>query len=1056
MSAAARRGGARTSERVEPTADSRPTDTHRATWVWAYLGVNVPLVVAIFALPRYHVFLWGLLGLGSSAAVVVGVVRNQPSRRWPWFCIALAIVAFASGDISYDILTTVLGQSNPFPSIADAFYLATGPLLVAGFVGMVRARRRRNGGDTGALLDALVITSGLAVLSWIFLIEPYVHATGLPLPAKLTSITYPLMDILILCVLTRLLFGGGTKNEAVRLLSLGAIGLLVADCAYGWIQLKGSWSVGGPTDLGWVAFYVCFGAAALHPVMRLVTTEQPRRVRQLKSRTLVLLSCAALIPPVLVTIRDVKGIDQDAGLLAAASVVVFGLVILRLTGLARAQAVQAERELVLHGFSEQLVVAKERSEVLGHVIGAVSKIGDRAVLGCMVVDVTPHGATVLAATEAELVGAVVDIASLQERKHQRLVSVSGDAPIAKRFGSALWTRLLLAGQPDVGEQLLLAHEHPLPVDLELALDGVAGELAMALERVELTNLAHEAKSQARFRSLIQSASDVILIGSADGSLRAETPSVTSLLGYAAGASFRTVDLLNVDDAQHADALLEAMLSGARSGPIRTQWRVRHADGRWLDMEVIANDLSTDPNIGGVMLTMRDVSDRIRLEFELRHRAFHDGLTDLANRDLLMDRVEHALQRQGAYAEASLLVLDLDDFKLINDKFGHVGGDQILIQVAQRLRDCQRAGDTAARLGGDEFAVFVESAGGTGPEAGLLAKRILDAFRSPFLVAATEVNSRVSIGIATAGREYLDAAQLLRDADLALYAAKNAGKNVYKFFEPGLHQAVLARLERRDELEHAVALGQLRLHYQPIVRLDDGELVALEALVRWQHPTLGLLPPGEFIDVAEESGLIVPLGRWVLEQACADLSRWQHGRPIAGDLLRMSVNVSPRQLQAPQFPGEVVDALLRHHLPASALTLEITESVLLQDVDTVMSRLLELHAAGITLALDDFGTGYSSLSYLHRFPIGVIKIDRSFVQRIEDDDGLSILDAIVALARSLNLDLVAEGIEEDSQARQLHLLGCEFGQGFFYGRPMPASEIEEVMTAWNSSLPSTTG
>lgn len=1051
MSVAVRGRRAPTSVAAEPTPESRAPDPHRVTWMWAYLGVNAPLVVAIFALPRYHVFLWGLLGLGSSAAVVVGVVRNQPSRRWPWFCIALAIAAFAGGDISYDILTKVLGQSNPFPSIADAFYLATGPLLVAGIVGMVRARRRRDGGETGALLDALVITLGLAVLSWIFLIEPYVHAIGLALPARLTSIAYPLMDILILCVLTRLLFGGGAKNEAVRLLSFGAIGLLAADCAYGWIQLNGSWSVGGPTDLGWVAFYVCFGTAALHPAMRVVTAEQPRRVRQLKSRTLVLLSCAALIPPILVTVRDVEGIDQDAGLLAGASVIVFVLVILRLTGLARVHAAQAERELVLHRFSEQLVVAKERSEVLGHAIGAATRIGGHAVLGCIVVDITQDGATVLAANENELVGTIVDVAWLQKKKHHRYVSVTGDESIATRFGSALWTRFLLPGQADTGAQLLLAHADPLRMEVEVALDGVAAELAMALERVELTNLAQEAKTQARFRSLIQSASDVILIGSADGSLRAETPSVTSLLGYAADASLRTVDLLDADDAAHADTLLEAMLSGARSGPIRTQWRVRHSDGRWLDMEVIANDLSTDPNIGGVMLTMRDVSDRLRLEIELRHRAFHDGLTDLANRELLIDRVEHALHRRGADDAASLLMLDLDDFKLINDKFGHVGGDQILIQVGQRLRDCLRAGDTAARLGGDEFAIFVDT-WGTGPEAGLLAERILDAFRSPFFVDGTEVSSRVSIGIATVGPECLDAAQLLRDADLALYAAKNAGKSVYKFFELGLHQAVLARLERRDELEHAIALGQLRLHYQPIVRLDNGELVALEALVRWQHPTLGLLPPDEFIAVAEESGLIVPLGRWVLEQACTDLSRWQRSRAVSGkDALRMSVNVSPRQLQAPQFPEEVIDALRRHHLPASTLTLEITESVLLHDVDTVMSRLVELHGAGLTLALDDFGTGYSSLSYLHRFPIGVIKIDRSFVQRIEVDDGLTILDAIVALARSLNLELVAEGIEEESQARQLHLLGCGFGQGYFYGRPLPAHEIEAVMSVWSSPL-----
>jgi diguanylate cyclase (GGDEF)-like protein/PAS domain S-box-containing protein len=1042
-------GGTLHAEVIEPVVATRAPGPRGATWMWVYLGANVPLVIAVFALPEYHTYLWGLLGLGSAAAVTVGVVRNQPSRRWPWLCISLAIAAFASGDITYDILTKVLGESNPFPSIADAFYLATGPLLVAGFAGMVRARRRRDG-DSGALLDALVISLGLTVLSWIYLIQPYVHAAGMPIFAKLTSILYPVMDILILCVLARLLFGGGTKNESVRLLSMGAIGLLVADCVYGWIQLNGSWAVGGPTDLGWVAMYVCFGAAALHPVMRAVTDEQPRRVR-LKMRTLVVLTCAALIPPVLVTIRDAKGIDEDAGLLAGASVVVFALVILRLTGLMRVQAGQGERELVLHRFSEQLVGAKERTDVFGHAMAAVELIGGRAVLGCVVVDITSRAATVTEASDPTLVGAIVHLMPLRGGTHQRHLSVSGGPAFDARFGTALWSRLLTDGDPFHGEQLLLAHADPLPVDLEVVLDGVATELAMALERVESTNLAHEAKTQARFQALVQSASDVILIGSSDGVLRAETPSITSLLGYPLGASFRTGDLLDADDAEHADTLLEAMLSGTRMGPIRTQWRVRHADGRWLDMEVIANDLSTDPNIGGVMLTMRDVSDRTRLEVELRHRAFHDGLTDLANRELLIDRVEHALNRQGPDDAASLLMLDLDDFKLINDKFGHVGGDQILIQVGQRLRSCLRAGDTAARLGGDEFAVFVESEGGTGPEAGLLAGRILEAFRDPFSIDGAEVSSRVSIGVATAGAECLDAAQLLRDADLALYAAKNAGKNTHKFFEPGLHQAVLARLERRDELERALALGQLRLHYQPIVRLDDGELVGLEALVRWQHPTLGLLAPDEFIAVAEESGLIVPLGRWVLEQACADLSRWQRSQRVPGDPLRMSVNVSPRQLQAPHFPEEVIDALRRHHLAASTLTLEITESVLLHDVDTVMSRLVELHAAGLTLALDDFGTGYSSLSYLHRFPISVIKIDRSFVQRIEDDDGLTILDAIVALARSLNLELVAEGIEEESQARQLHLLGCGYGQGFFYGRPKPADEIEKLVSTWSSPL-----
>ena len=324
-----------------------------------YLGANVPLVATVFLLPQYHVYLWGLLGMGSAAAIVVGVIRNRPAHRLAWLCVALAVTTFAAGDITYDVLTEFLHQSNPFPSVADAFYIATVPLLVAGLAAMVWTRRRRDG-DTGAMLDALIITSGCAVLSWIYLIQPYVRAVDINLFSKLTSIAYPLGDILILCVLVRLVFGGGTRNMSVRFLTVGALGLLVADCAYGWIQLHGSWKVGGPTDLGWVLFYVCWGAAALHPAMRELTVEQPRRPRHLKPVTLALLSATSLVAPLLLVWRDVDGVPSDAGVLAGASALVFVLVMLRLTGLATAQSVYARREQALRSFSERLVTATEK------------------------------------------------------------------------------------------------------------------------------------------------------------------------------------------------------------------------------------------------------------------------------------------------------------------------------------------------------------------------------------------------------------------------------------------------------------------------------------------------------------------------------------------------------------------------------------------------------------------------------------------------------------------------------------------------------------------------
>jgi diguanylate cyclase (GGDEF)-like protein len=471
------------------------------------------------------------------------------------------------------------------------------------------------------------------------------------------------------------------------------------------------------------------------------------------------------------------------------------------------------------------------------------------------------------------------------------------------------------------------------------------------------------------------------------------------------------------------------------------------------MEAIANDLSRDPDVNGVVLTLRDISDRRLLEEELRHRAFHDSLTDLPNRVLFNDRVDQALsriQRRGTLV--SVLLIDVDDFKLVNDTLGHAAGDELLVQVGVRLMGCLRRDDTAARLGGDEFAVCAEFDPSADFDLTALATRVLDAFRAPFSAHGSELNARVSIGISTANERTHVAADMLREADLALYAAKTAGKGTFRFFEPELQEAALDRLERRTALENAIESGELRLHYQPIIRLTDGVITGLEALVRWQHPVDGLVPPSEFIPLAEQSGLIVPLGEWVLNQACADLSRWQRSWHSAfGMAPHVSVNVSPRQLQSGNFPEVIENALTRHSIDASALTVEITESCLAEDSVEVLSCLHTLDERGVILSLDDFGTGYSSLSYLRRFPMRILKIDQSFVQATDTHEGLTLLAAIVAMARSLGLSLVAEGIENEDQAKELKRLGCDEGQGFLYWRPMAGEGIDELLAEANLSV-----
>jgi diguanylate cyclase (GGDEF)-like protein/PAS domain S-box-containing protein len=1016
-------------------------------WVMrGYLAANVPLALATFALPGYHLVLWGLLGLSASAAVVVGVVRNRPGRRLPWLLVAASLATFVTGDIAYDVLTKVLHQNNPFPSVADALYLATYPLLTLGLLGMVRARRREK--DFGALLDALIVTVACALLSWVYLIQPYVRAHDMTLFQKVTSVAYPLGDIAILCLLVRLVLTGALRNRSLGLLTLGGIGVLAADAAYGAIQLNGTWKVGGPVDLGWVLFYVCWGAAALHPSMVQLTAAQPRREKHLSLTTLLVLSATTLAAPALLVWQAAtSGVARDAGVIGATSALLFVLVMARMTGLARAQAAQARRERALRAMGERLVAASELGEVDAAAIEGVRAMFGSGVTACLVT--VPEG-TRQRVTAAEPLGFVGGLLEMEETDG-RLVGVRGldGSRVLATSSGTRWESMVLLGRDGPSRRVLFAHSGRLPLGSEAVVDALAAQLSLAADRVQLAKALHQRQSEAKFRALIQNASDVILVAGANGEVRFETPSTDAVLGYSLDAAnaLSLTSLLHPDDTHGATALIEAMLAGSRSGPIAAEWRVRHLDGRWLDMEVIANDLSEDANVAGVVLTLRDVSQRKVLEDELRHRAFHDSLTNLANRVLFADRVEHALSRRArSGTDVSVLVLDVDDFKVVNDNLGHAAGDELLVQLAERLLACSREGDTVARLGGDEFAVCIEIVAGSQPDVASTAQRILEVVRAPFPVAGSDVAARVSIGVSTADRTTVSAAEMLRQADLALYAAKNAGKGSYQFFEPGLHRMVLDRLERRAALEEAIESGQLLLHYQPVMRLSDGEIVGMEALVRWQHPDDGLVPPLEFIPLAEESGLVVALGRWVLDRACADVSRWQSKWTMAGrPPLRVAVNVSPRQLQSTDFLRMVDATLARHHVDPSWLTIEITESVLVQDSEEVMTRLRDLDRRGITLALDDFGTGYSSLSYLHRFPIKILKIDQSFVRGMDEhDDRLKILDAIVSLASSLGLELIAEGIEHESQARYLRELGCEYGQGFHFGRPVPAQAMDELL------------
>jgi diguanylate cyclase (GGDEF)-like protein/PAS domain S-box-containing protein len=549
-----------------------------------------------------------------------------------------------------------------------------------------------------------------------------------------------------------------------------------------------------------------------------------------------------------------------------------------------------------------------------------------------------------------------------------------------------------------------------------------------------------ATSEQRLLALVQNGSDVVTVLDLDSTASFVSPSALTVLGVPADdlVGERVVDVVEKDDV----GLLVQLLSGLRAGeqePVTL--RMRHADGRGLVVEgMLANRLA-DPVVGGFVLTVRDVTERHALEERLSYQAFHDSLTGLANRQLFGDRLAHALQRRPGIAQPLIVLFcDLDDFKNVNDSLGHGAGDQVLEEVGRRILGAVRAGDTAARLGGDEFAILMEAT--ELAEAEQLALRLVQLVAEPIVVEGQTIPVTASVGLAQAVPGEITSEEALRNADVAMYRAKDQGKSTVAAYDSQLHAEALDRLELRADLQRALRHDELVLHYQPTVELETGKITGFEALVRWRHPTRGLLSPFFFVPMAEETGLIVPLGTWVLLEACrtAALLQSDWRKPT------MAVNISSQQLDRPDFVELVNRALAESGLPAHRLTLEITESVVLQDLDDVIPRLAELREQGCRVAIDDFGTGYSSLAYLTELPIDVLKVDKSFIDRVaSDEQGAQVTEAIITMSHTMNLSTVAEGVEVAEQAAWLRKVHCPIGQGYYWSRPVDLDGVRELLS-----------
>jgi diguanylate cyclase (GGDEF)-like protein/PAS domain S-box-containing protein len=549
------------------------------------------------------------------------------------------------------------------------------------------------------------------------------------------------------------------------------------------------------------------------------------------------------------------------------------------------------------------------------------------------------------------------------------------------------------------------------------------------------------RSERRFSALVTSSSDIVIIVGTDGGLQFASPAFESVLGYSPYEfkSLMADRLLHPDDRAGLSAAMAA--AGGSGSAINKEIRLRRADGQWLWFEAAITNLTADPDVNGFVADLRDITRRKDAEDRLAHAALHDALTGLPNRALILNRVEQMLargRRQGNQVAA--LFLDLDNFKDINDTLGHEAGDELLAAVANRMAGALRDGETVGRLGGDEFVVLVEGAS-LGAGAHVIAERIVNVLATPFSISASDVPLEVTTSIGIAEGDRAITGELLRDADIALYQAKAAGKHCAVAFSPSMREAVDHHRNVELDLQHALENEQYFLLYQPTYELSTGAVRGVEALLRWSHPQRGIVLPSDFIPVLESTRLIASVGEWVLQEACRQGAEWHR----QGHRITMSVNISGVQMERDRIIDDVHAALSASGLDPSLLVLELTETSLMHDVEATLVRLNLLKALGVRLAIDDFGTGYSSLAYLRQFPIDVLKIDQSFISGIaHSEESAAIVLTLVQLGKVLGLETVAEGIESNDQRRWLQAEGVNVGQGYLFARPTDVEAVTRLL------------
>jgi diguanylate cyclase (GGDEF)-like protein/PAS domain S-box-containing protein len=880
---------------------------------------------------------------------------------------------------------------------------------------------------------------------------PHLQDAGVPTAAKLLEVCFLLLSLVVIAVVMRLALGPGVKSGSYHLFVLAMVGSFSIELLFLFEHAGRAEAVVGPALrlLPQVSF-LALGAAALHPTMRHLTDRSVVAVGRMTQPRLVVMTVSALTPPVVLLIRLGSPQDRlyDVGLISGWAVII-ALVMVRVAGLVRARERSEAVEHVLSRAAVGLVSATDRDQMhRAALTGMTDLVGPAATrLRVSVANRTDGGWQVVAsdghrADEARGTTFAAELVPPAD-SHVPVVHhsvASFDVP-ADRHTTVIAAPLVSSNHV---HGLLLCRLDGVPVPTVVdALGALATDVSLALETAALTEGLHRRRSEHRFKALVEHSNDVIIVLDRKAKVTYASPSADLLLGIGPGELDGTdprkmVHLSNLDS---LEGLAERLTVGGRA-PQATELRIRARSGEWKTLEVTLTDLRDDPDVDGYVVNAHDVTGRKALEHDLRFRTLHDDLTGMANRVLLRERVDHALAlRHPPGMMTAILFLDLDDFKSINDGLGHELGDEVLKAVAGRLSRQARAGDTAARLGGDEFAMLLENTHGL-DDAMLVARRLLGVLLAPVQVHGQELAISASVGIAMADESVDSSEVLLRNADVAMYHAKRTGKGRVRVFEEAMYVDAFARLELKGHLGTALESGELSLHYQPLVSLGTGEILGFEALLRWDHPVRGGVSPASFIPIAEEIGLIVPIGTWVLHEALGQLARW---RVRTGRDLKMSINLSPRQLEEEGIVDEVGSALHEAGVDPSCVTLELTESEVLEAEDS-RQKLIALRQLGVSIAADDFGSGFASYAALQQLPFTTIKIDRSLIDGLDGPHGkaLAQVRSIIEMAHATDLVVVAEGIERDAQRSALAELGCDIGQGYLLGRPAPPLVIEELL------------